>query len=103
MHSCLPCETTENMEHILTTCRAGHAMTVWALAKKLWPYKANLWPTINLGTNMGCGCLMVKKTNQDQPNQGNSHRGPVSTGGASRHLQINVSEVVHLIWVLHCK
>ena len=47
---CTPCDTAEDMEHILTTCRAGHAAQIWNLAKELWPYEATQWPDINIET-----------------------------------------------------
>src|ERR1700761_7646020 len=44
---CAPCDATENMDHILTSCRARHAEHVWELAKDLWPHEDSQWPDIN--------------------------------------------------------
>ena len=97
---CAPCEATENMDHILTTCNAGHATRIWELARKLWPYGDPQWPDINLGTILGSGCL-------ESTGRGNIQRdhdtAPPNLRGASRLLQIIVSEAAHLIWVLRCE
>ena len=97
---CAPCEATENMDHILTTCNAGHATRIWELARKLWPYGDPQWPDINLGTILGSGCL-------ESTGRGNIQRdhdtAPPNPRGASRLLQIIVSETAHLIWVLRCE
>ena len=99
--TCTPCNTTENMEHILTTCTAGHAAQVWDPAKKLWLYEASQWPNINLGIILGCRCLTATGPvgNRTTPQQ--EARGwNTNTRGASRLLQITISEAAHLIWVL---
>ena len=102
--TCTPCNTTENMEHILTSCRAGHAAQVWDLAKKLWPYEASQWPNISLGIILGCGCLTATgpARNRTTPQQETRGRN-TNARGASRLLQITISEAAHLIWVLRCE
>ena len=97
---CVPCEATEDMDHILTTCRAGHAAKVWELARKLWPYGDSQWPAISLGTILGSGCLTItrNRTTHQEPNAAQP-----KPGGASRLLQITISEAAHLVWVLRCE
>ena len=99
---CTPCETIENMNHILLTCEAGPAITIWNLARRLWPYNDIQWLEINLGTILGCGCLKTRDENQDEGN--NQSNGPsIRQRGATRLLQIIISEAAHLIWVLRCE
>jgi ribonuclease HI len=99
---CGPCATIESMSHILFICGAGPVTAVWSLAKNLWPYNEVQWPDLNLGTILGCGCLVAKLDEPDRQNgrgRGTSNR----QRGASRLLQILVSEAAHLIWVLRCE
>lgn len=101
---CTPCNTTEDMEHVLTTCRAGHTAQVWDHTKELWPYDADQWPDINLGSIMGCGCLTATGPTRNQTNPQQGTRGKsTNVRGASRLLQIIVSEAMHLVWVLQCE
>jgi hypothetical protein len=37
--SCNTCGTIEDMAHILLTCTAGPATTIWNLAKEMWPHE----------------------------------------------------------------
>ena len=101
--TCTPCNATENMSHILLSCRVGPAMMIWELAKKLWPHDDIQWPALNMGTILGCGCLTTKNVARNEPD----HRGitspSLSRRGATRLLQITISEAAHLIWVLRCE
>ena len=101
---CNPCTTTENMSHILLSCEAGPAATIWNLAKNMWPHNDIQWPEINMGTILGCGCLKTKSEDEDR-NEGNgqSTSTPLRIKGATRLLQITISEAAHLIWVLRCE
>ena len=102
---CAPCGATENMEHILINCGAGHAPQVWALEKSLWPHKDIQWPDINMGMIMGCRCLKTKQPGRNTREATREERKGLSTQrrGATRLLQITVSEGAHLTWVLRCK
>ena len=100
---CAPCDAVESMAHILTTCEAGHARTIWNLVKSLWPYDPSLWPEITLGTILGCGCLTVKNPPTRRARQMIQSTPITNTRGASRLLQILISEAAHLTWVLRCE
>ena len=97
--SCAPCGVTENMSHILLSCTTGPTALIWKLAKELWPHNNIRWPALSLGTIMGCGCLSAKPDNRNQE----TDAPQTLLRGASRLLQITVSEAAHLIWVMHCK
>ena len=60
-----------------------------------------LWPKISLGIILACGSIsLVAETIQpgrDNPPQENAPRG------ATRLLQILISESAHLVWVLRCE
>ena len=43
----------EDLEHILLDCPTTTRISVWNLAKKLWPHPAKNWPHIKLGTILG--------------------------------------------------
>jgi ribonuclease HI len=101
---CLHCNTTETMEHILLYCPQNPSELIWNLARNLWPYAPNLWPQLNLGTLLGCGSIhLPREPHQLQIHAGNPppHRLR-NHKGASRLLQILLSESMHLIWVLRC-
>ena len=98
---CATCDATENMDHILTTCRAGHTARIWELAKEMWPHGDTQWPNINLGSILGCGCLSTIPTPNQETNTPSGNTAP--TRGASRLLQIIISEAAHLVWVLRCE
>lgn len=100
--TCTPCDATENMSHILLSCRVGPVNTIWDLARRLWPHNDIQWPEINLGTILGCGSLTTKANDQNGIN--NRAVGPSRRQrGATRLLQITISEAAHLIWVLRCE
>ena len=98
---CQICNTTESMEHILTTCGAEPIRLVWNLAKETWPHNQSHWPEISLGTILGSGCLT---TPEEPPRNGRETRvKPMKKRGANRLLQILISEAAHLTWVLRCE
>ncbi|KAH7908699.1 hypothetical protein BJ138DRAFT_1204115 [Hygrophoropsis aurantiaca] len=89
---CSACtEDTESMEHIMVECTKSHQNLLWTLAKELWPNSEQEWPTISIGTILGCGA------------QENTNKGPdAKTAGRSRLLRILISETAHLIWTTRC-
>ncbi|KAI0302476.1 ribonuclease H-like protein, partial [Russula brevipes] len=98
-HRCTTCGQTESMEHILTQCTALPTETIWSLAKSAWPHQEFQWPEISTGLILGCGAIPSPKrspNHQEPP-------GPRNTKGATRLLQILISEAAHLIWVLRCE
>jgi hypothetical protein len=98
---CSTCQTTETMDHILTSCAAEPVNVVWSLARETWPYPPEQWPEINLGIILGCGSLSTPEATNVE---GNRDQTQAQTNGTGRNrlLQILVSESVHLIWVLRC-
>ena len=102
---CTRCDTTETMEHILLHCHRSPSETIWQLARNLWPYAPNLWPQLDLGILLGCGSIHLPR----EPHQRENHpevpppRRFHNNRGASRLLQILLSESLHLIWVLRCE
>ena len=97
---CLTCRTVESMDHILFRCREPAVGRIWHLAKKAWPYREIPWPQISLGIVLGCGAI----TPQAPPRPGgNDHRQPSRNNGATRLMQIIISESAYLIWVIRCE
>jgi ribonuclease HI len=99
---CTICGATESMEHILTNCNCPPVRQIWRLAKNTWPHRDIPWPEINLGTILGCGCLSAQQTRDTQEND-RDRRPNALLRGATRLLQILISESAHLIWVLRCE
>jgi hypothetical protein len=98
---CATCRTAENMNHIILTCNAQPVSQIWRLARQLWPHKNLRWPEITLGTALGCACI----TAQEEPQyaRDGSEWTTYDQRGATRLLQIIISEATHLIWVLRCE
>jgi ribonuclease HI len=96
---CTTCGITETMEHTLIQCRSRPMQLIWNLAKETWPHRRTPWPKIDLGTVLGCGALTIPNpVNQEmQQGHGTHHRG------ASRLLQILISESAFLIRALRCE
>jgi len=99
---CATCGTTESMDHILSHCRSSPNRIIWNLVKSTWPHRNLPWPGNDLGTILGCGCITAQRTiHQNQnPNQNPSN---AHLRGATRLLQILLSESAFLIWVLRCE
>jgi hypothetical protein len=100
--TCATCGTTENMSHILLTCRELPVKTIWDLAKEMWPHDDVHWPELCLGAIMGCGCLTAQKGNGNDQRERREWTH-AQQKGATRLLQITISEAAHLIWVLRCE
>ena len=79
------------MEHILTECAASERTEVWNPCRKVWLEKWPTWPTIKLGTILGCGLAEFKDDN------GKIHPG------AARLFRILVSGSAFLIWSMRCE
>jgi ribonuclease HI len=94
---CTTCGVIESMDHILIHCRSTPTQIIWQLAKETWPHTNIPWPEVSLGTVLGCGCLSVPPTVNQEQNGRNAH-----LRGASRLLRILISESAYLIWVLRC-
>ena len=103
---CTTCQGIESMEHILLTCNEPAVNIIWNHARNLWPHPNTPLPEISMGTILGIGCIRAHTNEQAEraPNQGNeqNHRQRHSAG-KTRLLQIIISELAYLIWVLRCE
>ena len=84
---CPLCDEQEDMEHILTSCRAEARTTAWGLANELWLKRANQSLPTRLGDILGCG--LANFTTRGKPDT-----------GKNRLYRIIVSETAYLIWKL---
>jgi ribonuclease HI len=85
---CKECETMEDLEHILTGCRSPRQEIVWRAAEALWLEKESAWPTVSLGTILGCGLAEFR-----------DDKGKLKRG-TQRLYRILISESAYLIWKL---
>ena len=60
--TCPICDVQEDMEHILTACKARAREVIWDLANNLWRKRSNTPLPHRLGDILGCG-LAEFKTN----------------------------------------
>ena len=97
---CPNCQTTETMDHILVHCTERTTQLTWHLAEDLWPHEFPPWPEINLGLILGSGNVLGPPP-PPQPNDTNQRSR--RNRGATRLLQIFVSEAAHLVWVMRCE
>ncbi|KAN0134431.1 hypothetical protein V8E53_007577, partial [Lactarius tabidus] len=97
---CRACEATESMDHILVGCTQETTTTIWKLTKESWDHNRYKWPTISLGAILGCGNLSAKR-HDERPRE--QRQTTTNQRGATRLLQILISEAAHLIWVLRCE
>ncbi|EPQ51946.1 hypothetical protein GLOTRDRAFT_17279, partial [Gloeophyllum trabeum ATCC 11539] len=106
---CPTCEdSSDNLDHILLECLSPARRIVWLLAADIWPANYGPWPTLNYGALLGCGKLSFPLNNEEQNGMTDRRnneppRAAKRNPGASRLLQILVSESLYLIWVLRCE
>ena len=100
---CQSCRDDETMEHILTGCSHRTNIAIWKCAENLWPYEEGTWPKITLGTIVGCNALSVKTTKETKGRDGLIRKSKQHDQGATRLLQILISESAYLIWTLRCE
>ncbi|EPQ51387.1 hypothetical protein GLOTRDRAFT_15264, partial [Gloeophyllum trabeum ATCC 11539] len=110
---CPTCEDcSDNLDHILLECLTPAREIVWMLTQDLWPDSFGPWPALNFGALLSCGKLAVPLRDtlhhDDQDSDSDStidHEPPLTKPhpGASRLLQILVSEAIYLLWVLRCE
>ena len=91
------------MDHILTSCRHPTNTNLWEHARALWPYEDGTWPNIALGTIIGCHALDVETTREFKERDGTTWKRKLHDQGATRLLQILISETAYLIWTLQCE
>jgi len=58
--TCVTCNESELMSHILTQCRERTTQTIWQLMKSLWPHQNIPWPEIMVGTILGYGNITLQ-------------------------------------------
>lgn len=97
---CNNCKITESMEHILIGCTHGTTTAIWRWTKEAWNHEQYKWPEISLGTILGCGNLSAKTHTECPPEQ---RQTTTNQRGATRLLQILISEAAHLTWVMRCE
>ncbi|KAJ7312652.1 hypothetical protein DFH08DRAFT_717439 [Mycena albidolilacea] len=86
--TCKTCDETEDLEHILVGCQSPEQRIIWEAAKSLWLEKETNWPTVSLGTILGCG-LAEFRDEKGRPKR-----------GTQRLYRILMSESAYLIWKL---
>ncbi len=52
---CPDCAVTESMEQIQLECEDGVHEIVWEIAKEIWEYAGERWPTLTYGLILRCG------------------------------------------------
>ena len=100
--TCQVCNNPETMEHILIHCNATPPHIIWDLARNTWPHAPHLWPEISLGIILGCGSICPPGIAQPGRPEADQALERIPRG-ATRLLQILISESAHLIWVLRCE
>ena len=100
---CRTCGDDETMDHILTNCPHPTNIAVWEYAKELWPHEEGTWPNISLGTIIGCNALGVETTKETKGRDGTTQKRKSHDQGATRLLQILLSETAYLTWTLRCE
>ncbi|KZV98593.1 hypothetical protein EXIGLDRAFT_700811 [Exidia glandulosa HHB12029] len=88
---CPLCEETETLQHILFECRSAETQTIWQLARDFLSPRLDEWPSLEVGSVLGCPLLEVK--NDDNK----------TDHGLSRALRIVISESAFLIWKIRCE
>ena len=102
--SCRACRRVETMEHILINCNEPPPRIIWQLAKNIWPEHTYEWPEISIGIILGCGSITSPREEAHlRVDQAEQDRRTRNTKGATRLMQITVTESAHLIWVLRCE
>ncbi|KAF8883059.1 hypothetical protein CPB85DRAFT_1233411, partial [Mucidula mucida] len=57
---CPDCAVTESMEQIQLECEDGVHEIVWEIAKEIWEYAGERWPTLTYGLILRCGEAQVQ-------------------------------------------
>ena len=83
--TCPICNELEDMNHILTACRAKPRALAWKLANNLWNNKHNDALPTRLGDTLGCS--LARFTKNGKPDK-----------GKNRLYRIIVSETAYLVW-----
>ena len=84
---CPICNENEDMDHILTKCKANARKLTWDLACTIWKKKYSSALPLKLGDILGCGLAHFMRNNKPDT-------------GKNRLYRILVSETAFLIWKL---
>jgi ribonuclease HI len=85
---CKDCDEIEDLEHILIGCQSPGREIIWKAAETLWLERESDWPTVSLGTILGCG-LAEFRDDKGKPKR-----------GTQRLYRILMSESAYMIWRL---
>jgi ribonuclease HI len=85
---CKDCGELEDLDHILTRCTSPGQELVWRAAETLWRERETEWPSVSLGTILGCG---LAEFSDDKGR---------TKYGTERLYRILMSESAYLIWTL---
>ncbi|KAJ3528945.1 hypothetical protein NMY22_g9198 [Coprinellus aureogranulatus] len=88
---CPGCGTSENYEHIFTSCDYNGQKYVWRIVRQIMEKKGITWNHPTVGTLLGCGISKEKDEN--------GKRRP----HADRLYTLVISEACHFIWKLRCE
>ena len=100
---CHFCDADETMDHIIVNCEHPTQRIIWKRAKELWPHNEDTWPTITLGTIVGCNALNIETLQKKKDRMGQEQLTKVHDPGATRLIKIILSEAAYLIWTLRCE
>ncbi|KAJ7102968.1 hypothetical protein C8R43DRAFT_907040 [Mycena crocata] len=88
---CKHCEATESFTHLALECAGPGQSQVWCMAQDFWTQKHEKWPTLSLGSILGCGLAVFE-----------DEKGKPLTSTA-RLYRILITESLYLIWKLRCE
>lgn len=88
---CHICDTTEDLEHALTQCKATGQEAIWELTGELCRARGLTWGKPSLGLILGCNLAKPKCTD--------GTTSPTS----NQMFRIAVSESARLIWKMRCE
>jgi ribonuclease HI len=86
--TCQECGVLEDLDHILTACKSPGQGIIWEAAKSLWLEKEAIWPTVSLGTILGCGLAEFR-----------NDKGRTKPG-TQRLYRILISKSTYQIWLI---
>ena len=85
--TCPLCDEIEDMEHILTKCKASARHTAWNTANEIWKKRYKTALPSSLGDILGCG--LAKFSKNGRPDK-----------GKNRLYRILMSDTAYLVWRL---
>jgi len=88
---CQCCNSTESLEHILTSKCNPAADLIWSLVKDIWLRKNPEWYEPTLGLILGVNTVAIHDKNSKH------------LAGTTRLYRILLTESAHLIWVPRCE